>query len=215
MFCPQYGKARDHDEPEVMQPVDQKKLLAELRDKEGLAFNSFDMWDNGRNQKGKLRNKEYDLVFSSGEEKKDLLVDLVTKIKKKKRKKKHKKEKRKEKKSLKEMSLEREIKEIKQELEIKKELDSDESCDPSPSKRRRKTENQVIDDIVIVDSEDETFAPTGRKLTSDTLAKIDQILYADIGKLQKMDKVDKVSSSFMSEVDKILSLGGSRGGPSG
>merc|ERR1719397_614638 len=49
------------------------------------------MWDNGRNQKGKLRNKEYDLVFSSGEEatdKKDLLVNLVTKMKKKKMKKK-------------------------------------------------------------------------------------------------------------------------------
>jgi len=265
-FCPQYGKARDHDEPEVMQPVDKKKLLAELRDKEGLAFNSFDMWDNGRNQKGKLRNKEYDLVFSSGEEatdKKDLLVDLVTKMKKKKlkkkltlkneikkekgservdtkvkvkkerdiktevedfeekghkklkkRKKKHKKEKRKEKKTSKEKSLEREIKEIKQELDIKKEFDSEESCGPSPSKRRRKTENQVIDDIVIVDSEDETFSPAGRKLTSDTLAKIDEILYADIGKLQKMDKVDKVSSSFMSEVDKILSLGSSDGGPS-
>ena len=51
----------------------------------------------------------------------------------------------------------------------------------------------MIDDIVIVDSEDETLAPAGRKLTSDTLAKIDEILYADIGKLQKMDKVDKVS----------------------
>jgi len=265
-FCPMYGKARDHDEPEVMQPVDEKKLIAELRDKEGLAFNSFDMWDNGRNQKGKLRNKEYDLVFSSGEEatdKKDLLVDLVTKLKKKKlkkklslkneikkeksvntvntkfkvkkekdikteiedweergskkskkRKKKHKKEKRKEKKTSKELSLEREIKEIKQELDIKKELDSDDSCNPSPSKRRRKTENQVIDDIVIVDSEDETLAPAGRKLTSDTLAKIDEILYADIGKLQKMDKVDKVSSSFMSEVDKILSLGSSGEVPS-
>jgi len=265
-FCPMYGKARDHDEPEVMQPVDEKKLIAELRDKEGLAFNSFDMWDNGRNQKGKLRNKEYDLVFSSGEEatdKKDLLVDLVTKMKKKKlkkklslkneikkeksvntvntkfkvkkekdikteiedweergskkskkRKKKHKKEKRKEKKTSKELSLEREIMEIKQELDIKKELDSDDSCDPSPSKRRRKTENQVIDDIVIVDSEDETLAPVGRKLTSDTLAKIDEILYADIGKLQKMDKVDKVSSSFMSEVDKILSLGSSGEVPS-
>ena len=50
----------------------------------------------------------------------------------------------------------------------------------------------MIDDIVIVDSEDETLAPAGRKLTSDTLAKIDEILYADIGKLQKMDKVDKV-----------------------
>jgi len=265
-FCPMYGKARDHDEPEVMQPVDEKKLIAELRDKEGLAFNSFDMWDNGRNQKGKLRNKEYDLVFSSGEEatdKKDLLVDLVSKMKKKKlkkklslkneikkekgvntvntkfkvkkekdikteiedweergskkskkRKKKHKKEKRKEKKTSKELSLEREIKEIKQELDIKKELDSDDSCNPSPSKRRRKTENQVIDDIVIVDSEDETLAPVGRKLTSDTLAKIDEILYADIGKLQKMDKVDKVSSSFMSEVDKILSLGSSGEVPS-
>ena len=85
---------------------------------------------------------------------------------------------------------------------------------------------QVIDDIVIVDSEEET---SGGKLTSDTLAKIDEILYADIGKLQKMDKVDKVrnqhnqflslllqvSSSFMSEVDKILSLGISGGeGPS-
>jgi len=265
-FCPMYGKARDHEEPEVMQPVDKKKLLAELRDKEGLAFNSFDMWDNGRNQKGKLRNKEYDLVFSSGEEatdKKDLLVDLVTKMKKKKlkkklsikngikkekglnsvdtkfkvkkekdikteiedweekgskkskkKKKKHKKEKRKEKKTSKEISLEREIKEIKQELDIKKELDSDDSCEPSPSKKRRKTENQVIDDIVIMDSEDETLAPAGRKLTSDTLAKIDEILYADIGKLQKMDKVDKVSSSFMSEVDKILSLGSSGGGNS-
>ena len=84
----------------------------------------------------------------------------------------------------------------------------------------------MIDDIVIVDSEEET---SGGKLTSDTLAKIDEILYADIGKLQKMDKVDKVrnqhnrflslllqvSSSFMSEVDKILSLGISGGeGPS-
>ena len=47
----------------------------------------------------------------------------------------------------------------------------------------------MIDDIVIVDSEEET---SGGKLTSDTLAKIDEILYADIGKLQKMDKVDKV-----------------------
>ena len=46
---------------------------------------------------------------------------------------------------------------------------------------------------MIVDSEDETFSPAGRKLTSDTLAKIDEILYADIGKLQKMDKVDKVN----------------------
>lgn len=110
--------------------------------------------------------------------------------------------------------MEREIKEIKQELDIKKELDSDDSCEPSPSKRRRKTENQVIDDIVIMDSEDETLVPAGRKLTSDTLAKIDEILYADIGKLQKMDKVDKVSSSFMSEVDKILSLGSSGGGNS-
>ena len=50
----------------------------------------------------------------------------------------------------------------------------------------------MIDDIVIMDSEDETLVPAGRKLTSDTLAKIDEILYADIGKLQKMDKVDKV-----------------------
>ena len=32
-FCPMYGKAKDHDEPEVMQPVDEKKLIAELRDK--------------------------------------------------------------------------------------------------------------------------------------------------------------------------------------
>ena len=91
----------------------------------------------------------------------------------------------------------------------------------------------MIDDIVIMDSEDETLVPAGRKLTSDTLAKIDEILYADIGKLQKMDKVDKVriypslgfrkelwrstfqvSSSFMSEVDKILSLGSSGGGNS-
>merc|ERR1719430_396295 len=73
--------------------------------------------------------------------------------KSKKKKKKHKKEKRKEKKTSKEISLEREIKEIKQELDIniKKELDSDDSCEPSPSKRRRKTENQVIDDIVIMD----------------------------------------------------------------
>merc|ERR1712037_719964 len=117
-----------------------------------------------------------------------------------KRKKKHNKEKRKEKKTSKELSLEREIMEIKQELDIKKELDSDDSCNPSPSKRRRKTENQVIDDIVIVDSEDETLAPAGRKLTSDTLAKIDE--------------VDKVSSSFMSEVDKILSLGSSGEVPS-
>ena len=101
--------------------------------------------------------------------------------------------------------------------------------------------NQVIDDIVIVDSEDENLMPAGKKLTSDTLAKIDEILYADIGKLHKMDKVDKVrilvfcvwifvrshqhtyyedllfqvSSNFMSEVDKILSLGTSAEEPPG
>jgi len=258
-FCPMYGKAKDHDEPEVMQPVDEKKLIAELRDKEGLAFNSFDMWDNGRNQKGKLRNKEYDLVFSSGEEatgKKDLLVDLVTKMKKKKmrkrkislktevkkerdigsrgnltikkekdiktekidteeeshkkskkKKKKHKKEKKKDKKTSKEKILEREIKEIKQELDIKQERESDDDCGPSPSKRRKKIGNSVIDDIVIMDSEDEAFKPAGSKLTSDTLAQIDEILYADIGKVQKVDKVGKVSNNLMSAVDKILGLG--------
>ena len=54
---------------------------------------------------------------------------------------------------------------------------------------------QVIDDIVIMDSEDETFKPAGSKLTSDTLAQIDEILYADIGKVRKIDKVGKVSSS--------------------
>ena len=48
---------------------------------------------------------------------------------------------------------------------------------------------------MIVDSEDETLAPAGRKLTSDTLAQIDEILFADIGKVQKVDKVGKVSSS--------------------
>ena len=53
---------------------------------------------------------------------------------------------------------------------------------------------QVIDDIVIMDSEDETFKPAGSKLTSDTLAQIDEILYADIGKVQKTSKVGKVSS---------------------
>ena len=54
---------------------------------------------------------------------------------------------------------------------------------------------QVIDDIVIMDSEDEAFKPAGSKLTSDTLAQIDEILFADIGKVQKVDKVGKVSSS--------------------
>merc|ERR1712013_100357 len=226
-FCPMYGKAKDHDEPEVMQPVDEKKLIAELRDKEGLAFNSFDMWDNGRNQKGKLRNKEYDLVFSSGEEatgKKDLLVDLVTKMKKKKmrkrkislkaevkkerdigsrgnlkikkekdiktertdtgeeslkkskkKKKKHKKEKKKDKKTSKEKILEREIKEIKQELDIKQERESDDDCGPFPSKRRKRIGNQVIDDIVIMDSEEEEELSEGemRLLNMIKINKID------------------------------------------
>ena len=54
---------------------------------------------------------------------------------------------------------------------------------------------QVIDDIVIMDSEDEAFKPAGSKFTSDTLAQIDEILFADIGKVQKVDKVGKVSSS--------------------
>ena len=62
---------------------------------------------------------------------------------------------------------------------------------------------------MIVDSEDETFSPAGRKLTSDTLAKIDEILYADIGKLQKMDKVDKVrifAKSFFMCLKRTLRL---------
>ena len=45
-------------------------------------MNQFHDFYTPQNQKGKLRNKEYDLVFSSGEEatdKKDLLVDLVSK----------------------------------------------------------------------------------------------------------------------------------------
>merc|ERR1711884_630593 len=55
-----------------------------------------------------------------------------------------------------------------------------------------------------MDSEDEAFKPAGSKLTSDTLAQIDEILFADIGKVQK---VDKASNNLMSAVDKILALG--------
>merc|ERR1712012_1317917 len=124
--------------------------------------------------------------------------------KSKKKKKKHKKEKKKDKKTSKEKILEREIKEIKQELDIKQERESDNDCGPSPSKRRKKIGNKVIDDIVIMDSEDEAFKPAGSKLTSDTLAQIDEILFADIGKVQK---VDKASNNLMSAVDKILGLG--------
>merc|ERR1712223_1198178 len=127
--------------------------------------------------------------------------------KSKKKKKKHKKEKRKDKKTSREKILEREIKEIKQELDIKQERQSDDDSGPSPSKRRKKIGNQVIDDIVIMDSEDETFKPAGSKLTSDTLAQIDEILYADIGKVRKVDKVGKASNNLMSAVDKILGLG--------
>merc|ERR1711953_205902 len=86
---------------------------------------------------------------------------------------------------------EKDIKEIKQELDIKQERESDDDCGPSPSKRRKKIGNQVIDDIVIMDSEDEAFKPAGSKFTSDTLAQIDEILFADIGKVQKVDKVGK------------------------
>ena len=46
-----------------------------------------------------------------------------------------------------------------------------------------------------MDSEDEAFKPAGSKLTSDTLAQIDEILFADIGKVHKVNKVGKVSSS--------------------
>ena len=63
--------------------------------------------------------------------------------KSKKKKKKHKKEKKKDKKTSKEKILEREIKEIKQELDIKQERESDDDCGPSPSKRRKKIGNQV------------------------------------------------------------------------
>merc|ERR1712223_306355 len=126
--------------------------------------------------------------------------------KSKKKKKKHKKEKKKDKKTSKEKILEREIKEIKQELDIKQERESGDDCGPSLSKRRKKIGNQVIDDIVIMDSEDEAFKPAGSKLTSDTLAQIDEILYADIGKVQKDDKAGKASNNLMSAVDKILGL---------
>ena len=63
--------------------------------------------------------------------------------KSKKKKKKHKKEKKKDKKTSKEKILEREIKEIKQELDIKQERESDDDCGPSPSKRRKKIGNSV------------------------------------------------------------------------
>ena len=59
---------------------------------------------------------------------------------------------------------------------------------------------QVIDDIVIMDSEDETFKPAGSKLTSDTLAQIDEILYADIGKVQKTGKVSSFRKNLLSHV---------------
>merc|ERR1712012_84188 len=131
--------------------------------------------------------------------------------KSKKKKKKHKKEKKKDKKTSKEKILEREIKEIKQELDIKQERESDDDCGPSLSKRRKKIGNSVIDDIVIMDSEDEAFKPAGSKLTSDTLAQIDEILFADIGKVRKIDKVGKASNNLMSAVDKILGLGVGKG----
>lgn len=59
---------------------------------------------------------------------------------------------------------------------------------------------QVIDDIVIMDSEDEAFKPAGSKLTSDTLAQIDEILYADIGKVQKVGKVSSFSKNLLRHV---------------
>ena len=46
-------------------------------------------------------------------------------------------------KTSKEKILEREIKEIKQELDIKQERESDDDCGPSPSKRRKKIGNSV------------------------------------------------------------------------
>jgi len=275
--CPLYGKARDHDEPEAQQPVDERKLIAEMRDKEGLVFNSFDVWDNGKNQKGRLRRKDYDLVYSSGEEdNKDLLVELVTKMKTKKKgkskkskkhrdkeekearrrikkevkkekgekgeketkkKKKKKKEKKKDSEKVKRekdiKNLEEDIKNIKNETDVKPEIltdsetfDSEEEEEPVVKRRRkgRKTGKKAgeVEEIVLGDSDYEADAPMtrltaearalideipARKLTPATMAKIDEILFADIGKLHKMDKVDKVSSSFMSEVDKILSLG--------
>merc|ERR1712039_837915 len=90
-------------------------------------------------QKGKLRNKEYDLVFSSGEEatgKKDLLVDLVTKMKKKKM--------RKRKTSLKtEVKTERDIGSrgnltIKKEKDIKTERIDTEGESHKKSKKKKK-----------------------------------------------------------------------------
>ena len=53
-----------------------------------------------------------------------------------------------------------------------------------------------------MDSEDEAFKPAGSKLTSDTLAQIDEILYADIGKVQKAGKV-KVSSSSKNSLSHV------------
>jgi len=282
--CPLYGKARDHDQPEAQQPVDERKLIAEMRDKEGLVFNSFDVWDNGKNQKGRLKRKDYDMVFSSEEDNKDLLIELVTKMKTKKKskskkskkhrdkeekearrrikkevkkekgekgeketrkKKKKKKEKKKDAEKMKRerdiKNLEEDIKNIKKETDIKPEILTDsetfDSEDEPVGKKRKskeeggrrkskKTEKKAkeVEEIVLGDSDysDYDDAPKTRltaearalideipakKLTPATMAKIDEILFADIGKLHKMDKVDKVSHSFMSEVDKILSLG--------
>jgi len=75
-ICPNYGKAKDHEEP--VTSIDQRKLVRGLED-EGMRFTSYGTWDNGKN------GKQYDFVFSSEEEPDDLLSNLVSKLRKKKK----------------------------------------------------------------------------------------------------------------------------------
>merc|ERR1711874_463495 len=78
-ICPKYGKARDNDAAEIGH-LDEKKLIGDMKN-QGLHFTSYGAWDNGK--KG---GKQYDLLFSSGsEDKDDVMLKMLKKIRKKKK----------------------------------------------------------------------------------------------------------------------------------
>jgi hypothetical protein len=124
----------------------------------------------------------------------------------------------------------RKAKGIKKEKDIKEEnftSDSEDDSDPSPKKRKKKRKSEKkskkkskrtqvkIEEIELGDSTEEDEAPNSDQLTAVTMEKIDDILFANLGKKSRKEMLAefKKNKNYMSEVDRILRVGGdSEGG---
>lgn len=185
--CPRYGQARDHEEP--VQTLDEKKLIESMKG-QGLQFASYGAWDNGKTR------KQYDMVFSSNDEDKEDLLNLVTRIKKKKKKPvKRSKKKKKRIDSPSEKSVHHLITE-----NSSSDCSGPESSSESQKRGEAKAYKNNKSKKQLMDKVDQILAPSPKKITPKLMSKIDDILFSDIATSSK----DKKKGNFLSEVDRIL-----------